>query len=189
MTAKLTQEEFIRKARKMHGDKYDYSKVVYKNWRAKIKIICKTHGEFLQIPNNHLRGNRCKKCVIGLHSGKTAYNFTGHEEIKGQYWWHVKHSAKIRNIEFKITIEDAWKLFVKQQKRCIYTNLPLKFGNPYKKEETTASLDRIDSSKGYTKDNIQWVHKVVNKMKMDHSEKEFMEWIELIYKTKQGKIK
>ena len=60
----LTQEEFINEARKVHGDKYDYSKVEYKTKRDKICIICPKHGEFLQIAQSHLSGHGCPKCAI-----------------------------------------------------------------------------------------------------------------------------
>lgn len=62
MGKKLTQEEFIEKAKKVHGDKYDYSKVEYVNRRTKIKIICSKHGDFEQRPFSHLSGCGCKKC-------------------------------------------------------------------------------------------------------------------------------
>ena len=47
MSKRLTTEEFIEKARKIHGDKYDYSKVEYKSATEKVIIICPIHGEFL----------------------------------------------------------------------------------------------------------------------------------------------
>ena len=56
-------EEFIEKARKVHGDKYDYSKVKYERSNKKVCIICPTHGEFLQTPNSHLRGCGCPDCA------------------------------------------------------------------------------------------------------------------------------
>ena len=59
---KKTPEEFIKQARKVHGDKYDYSKVVYKDGKSKVTIICPVHGEFEQIANNHLKGEGCIKC-------------------------------------------------------------------------------------------------------------------------------
>lgn len=49
----LTTQQFVAKARSLHGDKYDYSKVVYENTWKKVKIICPVHGEFLQAPNCH----------------------------------------------------------------------------------------------------------------------------------------
>ena len=61
---KLTTEEFIKKAKEVHGDKYDYSKVEYKNNKTPVTIICPIHGEFRQRPANHLNGNGCKKCAV-----------------------------------------------------------------------------------------------------------------------------
>lgn len=62
-TKKLNTEEFIKRARKIHGDKYDYSKANYENMRTKISIICKIHGVFLQRPNSHLNnGKGCFDC-------------------------------------------------------------------------------------------------------------------------------
>ena len=63
MSKKLTTEEFIEKARKIHSDKYDYSKVEYVNSKTKVCIICPEHGEFWQIPNAHLKGQGCSKCA------------------------------------------------------------------------------------------------------------------------------
>jgi len=57
---------FISKAIKLHGNKYDYSKVVYVNAKQKIIIICKTHGEFEQTPSNHLSNFNCQKCSNNL---------------------------------------------------------------------------------------------------------------------------
>ena len=59
---KLTTEEFIEKAKEVHGDKYDYSKVEYINNKTKVIITCHIHGEFLQLPNAHLQGHGCDKC-------------------------------------------------------------------------------------------------------------------------------
>lgn len=58
----LTTEEFIEKARKVHGDKYDYSITVYKGRREKIDIICPIHGKFTQNAGKHLNGAGCEKC-------------------------------------------------------------------------------------------------------------------------------
>ena len=63
MAKKLTTEEFIAKAKKVHGDKYDYSKVIYESAVKKVCIICPVHGEFWQTPNSHLSGGGCLKCA------------------------------------------------------------------------------------------------------------------------------
>lgn len=57
-----TQEEFIKRAKSVHGDKYDYSRVNYINNRTKVCIICPEHGEFWQIPYSHLKGFGCSLC-------------------------------------------------------------------------------------------------------------------------------
>ena len=59
----MNTNDFIKKAREIHGDKYDYSKVNYINSKTKVCIICPKHGEFLQIPFSHLNGMGCKKCA------------------------------------------------------------------------------------------------------------------------------
>ena len=65
---KLTKSEFVERAKKVHGEKYDYSKVSYKNNSTKVCIICKEseHGEFYQVANTHLRGSGCPKCKGGV---------------------------------------------------------------------------------------------------------------------------
>lgn len=56
----LTTEEFIKKAKEIHHDKYDYSKTTYKNSHTKVCIICPKHGEFWQRATNHLSGFGCR---------------------------------------------------------------------------------------------------------------------------------
>lgn len=67
-----TTKQFIEEARKIHGDKYDYSKVEYVNAYTKICIICPIHGEFRQTPHMHLQGKRCRKCGIENVAAKVA---------------------------------------------------------------------------------------------------------------------
>ena len=60
--AKLTTEEFIKRARAVHGDKYDYSKVSYVGSKSKVCIVCSEHGDFWQTPCKHLAGHGCERC-------------------------------------------------------------------------------------------------------------------------------
>jgi len=85
---KLTTEEFIAKSRLVHGNTYDYSKVVYINNSTKVQIICPMHGEFEQTPGNHLQGQGCPQCAgntpsttkkfiekaLLVHKGKYTYD-------------------------------------------------------------------------------------------------------------------
>ena len=61
-TPKSTTEEFIKKAKEIYGDKYDYSKVDYKGNKIKVIITCPIHGDWEVTPNNFLRGSECPKC-------------------------------------------------------------------------------------------------------------------------------
>lgn len=87
---KLTTEEFITKAKKIHGDKYDYGLSDYKGSKKKIKIICPIHGEFEQLPNNHLNGAECYLCgVIKTHKCLLSNN----EEFKQKA--NLKHNNQM----------------------------------------------------------------------------------------------
>ena len=61
-SCRKTNNKFQEDAKKVHGDKYDYSKVEYKNSSTKVSIICPEHGEFWQTPSNHLQGKGCPIC-------------------------------------------------------------------------------------------------------------------------------
>ncbi len=108
-------------------------------------------------------------------------HYKGFNQLAGGYWSRVKKQAKDRNLEFNITIEQAWSLFEKQDKKCALTNREISLTR--NKLNQTASLDRIDSSKGYTLDNIQWVHKDVNKMKNNLPEDKLFFWAKKIYEN------
>ncbi|AXF52562.1 MAG: hypothetical protein [Caudoviricetes sp.] len=86
---KLTEEEFIEKAKKAHGDKYDYSLVCYKSSHTKVKIICNEHGVFEQSPNGHLNGRGCLKC--GLNKRTISQTSSSNLFIEKAM---VKHSDK-----------------------------------------------------------------------------------------------
>src|SRR5436305_5698522 len=79
--------------------------------------------------------------------------WSGYGDISGHYFSALKTGAKNRNIEFTITVQEIWELFLKQESKCALSKLPLQFSGQRrikKGVEQTASLDRIDSSKGYT---------------------------------------
>jgi len=80
---KLTTEEFIEKAKLIHGNRYDYSSVKYINNYTKINIICKQHGMFVQTPNNHLRNHGCPICNLSKGE-KEIQSFLFENEIKFQ---------------------------------------------------------------------------------------------------------
>jgi len=110
---------------------------------------------------------------------------TGYEDILGSVWAVWRIGAEKRNIDFEITIEDAWDKFIEQNRKCALSGVELVFRKG-KNRTQTASLDRIDSKKQYTKDNIQWVHKVINIMKGNLDEQEFIVYCKKIAKWKNN---
>ena len=95
----------------------------------------------------------------------------------------IKSTAKKRNLSFTITRSFINKLFIKQNKKCAISGINIILPKDFLELSTgvgTASLDRIDSSEGYDKANVQWVHKTVNIMKQGLSDSKFIEWCKLI---------
>jgi hypothetical protein len=104
-----------------------------------------------------------------------------HPHIPSRYFQSLVYGADRRNIIFEISINDIWNQFEKQNHKCALSGLELKFPTfGEKATEQTASLDRINSDLGYTKDNIQWLHKDVNKMKWELSQDRFLELCRII---------
>lgn len=124
-------------------------------------------------------------CSKRVQRREKSFNWKGYKELSGSFWNCMKRGAKRgkRTIPFDLTIEEAWDLFIKQNRKCAISGIELSM-RPESKygRKGTASLDRIDSSKGYTIDNVQWVHKDINIMKSDHTMLDFLKWINIIYK-------
>lgn len=106
-------------------------------------------------------------------------SWKGFGELSQTFMYRIKRNAKIRNMSFDISIEYLWNLYQSQNGLCALSKLPISFSK-LTADASTASLDRIDSDIGYTKENIQWVHKDVNKMKMEFPESRFIEVCKLI---------
>jgi len=142
-----------------------------RTWRCICRCDC---GRKADINTNCLMRGLSKTCGHKdceyhrqdyTNNGKNNVKFTGYEELSGQKWSAYKCGAKRRKIEFNITIQYAWNLFINQNRKCALTGEDIFFGKT-NTSECTASLDRIDSSKGYIEGNLHWVHKDVNLMKM-----------------------
>ena len=87
---RITQEEFINKSKKVHGDKYDYSKVKYIDLETPVEIICPIHGSFYQKPEHHLMGHGCQKCGRQFsQKEEDLFNF-----IKSLTSFEVRHNDK-----------------------------------------------------------------------------------------------
>ena len=83
-------DTFIQKAKKVHGDKYDYSKVNYINSQTPVIIICPEHGEFKQKPYSHIAGHGCRKCYNKTQCSSSEQFITSAIEIHGNYYDYSK---------------------------------------------------------------------------------------------------
>ena len=103
-----------------------------------------------------------------------------HKEISGAFWCSYRNHAKHLRREFSITMKEAWEIWENQNGYCALSGVQLKFAQCSAKGGfalQTASMDRIDSTLGYFKENVQWVHKEVNFMKQAHTDQKFIELI------------
>lgn len=100
-----------------------------------------------------------------------------YKEIPGKYFSRLKVHAKDKNREFSITKKYVWDKFVEQKRKCALSGVEITFPKVCDcRVMQTASLDRIDSSKGYIAGNVQWIHKDLNKIKSDFAEPDFIKW-------------
>ena len=102
MPIKVTTESFIEKSRKVHGDKYDYSKTIYKGCTNKVCIICPEHGEFWQLPTSHMSGNGCPKCFKTKYAKTTEEFVCDAKKIHGDKYDYSK--VEYKNAHTKVCI-------------------------------------------------------------------------------------
>jgi hypothetical protein len=136
---------------------------------------------------NHLRNGATKSC--GCRSSKNRHgkehaSWTGYEEMTGSFLSQWRHGAKTRNLKITITLEQLWSLYLIQDRKCALTGLPIDFVTPpsttFRQTHGTASIDRIDSKAGYVFGNVQWVHRDVNRMKLEYPQDYFIKICKLI---------
>ena len=148
-----------------------------KDYKHYWNCLCQC-GKEKTIRGNYLTEGRVVSCGCRKkRRGKDHPGWKGCGDLSGQHINGIRANAKCRDIPYKVSVDYLWNLFVKQNKRCALTGKLLSMD---KDSERTASLDRINSTKGYVKGNVQWVHKVINLMKMDLSEPDFLKWCQTV---------
>ena len=121
-------------------------------------------------------------------TGSSCTHWKGFGGILGTVWKGIRNNAKVRGCQFEIDIEYCWNLFNKQNGRCALSGIEIYLPQTFlefKAKKGTASLDRIDSLKGYTKENVQWIHKDINIMKQDFDQNHFIQMCKEISKHNQ----
>lgn len=146
------------------------------NTNPQIRWKCKCDcGTEKTIQGGHLRSGHTSSCGCSWYEyGENHVSWKGYKEISGKYFKSVKYNARTRNLTFNITLEQLWDIFIKQDRKCALSGIPLAFEANHGKIKGNASLDRIDPSKGYTIDNVQWVHSSINNMKWNMPQQGFL---------------
>ena len=172
------------------GKQFGKWKVIKRDseYRSNAYWVCRCEcGLEKPVNSSHLRLGKsisCRRCSEHKHKGK----------ICSRIWSRLRYNSKKghnRQVDLGEP-EDAKKflyelLFKKQKCICALSGLPIIIATTIEGDKhggTTASLDRIDSSKGYTRDNVQWVHKWINFMKQDFTQEEFITFCVAVAKHK-----
>lgn len=169
------------------GDKYDklivvdYTTILTTNGRKNSMVVCRCECGTQNVIKRArcLIDNKTNNCGCAPRG-----QWSGVGELSIDYINRTKRSAKKRRLEFDLDIKWLWNLFLQQERKCALTGLPIKLGS--RSKEYTASLDRIDSNNGYIQGNVQWVHKIIQRMKWQLNEEEFIKMCGLVYINKMN---
>lgn len=181
------------------GDRYGRL-VVQKVWVQKRKDNSKETvaeyrcdcGNIVVVRTKYVRCGHRQSCgCLRTQEGNQHHCWKGYGKLSAAMWSHIRGSAARRSrlIPFEITIEQAWTLFEQQNGKCAISGVAISFPakcRRYGVHDSTASLDRIDSLKGYIVGNVQWVHKTVNAIKWQLPQDEFLRWCTTITFHNQG---
>lgn len=135
-------------------------------------LICKCKcGNTVKLRTRRITYDKQKSCGCLMHKkGNKNPLWKGGKYVSASYVSHLKNDCGRRNLTFNITLEDIELLFEQQNFKCRLSGEEISF------IDNTASVDRIDSKRGYEKDNIQILHRVTNEMKWDYDQQEFIDW-------------
>lgn len=135
--------------------------------RKCVTWICQCDcGALRENPTSKLTSGSFKSCGCGRGKKEGDLNWS----LK--YWNKIRFSAQYRSIAFGLCLEEAREILENQNGKCALTGWEIGLG---RRSLQTASLDRIDSSKGYYKENVQWVHKDANRAKSDFTMEYFID--------------
>lgn len=156
-------------------------------------------GAMTIVSAKHLLNGHTKSCgcfqrdqagmaAILSKAGIRASNWKGVDDMSGSLWGAICKGAEIRGLTITVTHQECADLFREQGGKCALTGCAIWFP-PIGGEgrEGTASLDRIDSTKGYVQGNLQWIHKDLQKMKWDLDQMKFIEWCRAVVDFHESK--
>lgn len=141
-------------------------------------ISCGTRGG--PSLTNSLTRDRGPRCCLD-QSGPNGPRWSGYKEMTGVFLGQYRYDAQRKGREWSVTPEYLWSLWEQQEGKCALSGLSLRHG-------TDASIDRIDSSRGYVEGNVQWVHQKINRMKTDFDEHEFLSLCKSVADFSAGRL-
>lgn len=179
----LSAKSRLKSKKSWIGKKINYYKIldVYldEKYRKYIfKCLCtKCNETIVEKPLNLLRQSMfCIECFRKKNNESDII-------IPYYYFVHIQRNAKTRNLEFSVSREYCSNLLEKQKYKCALSGEPIFFtdNSILNRGKHTASLDRIDSTKGYIEGNLQWVHKKINIMKTNLTDEQFWLFSKKVY--------
>lgn len=151
---------------KVISDRYKKGNV----WYNDCECIC---GTTRPVRNWWLNNSNSKSCGCANVKGRFKSKAVG--DLSASYLTSFKSGRKHKGVQFNddVDLNFLWDLFLKQDKKCAISGVPILLNRQWSKQNKglktkimqTASIDRIDNSLGYTKNNVQWVHKDINFMR------------------------
>lgn len=178
----------MKKLIDLTGRKVGKLKVI--SYSGKNHWLCKCDcGNEKLVRGLGLRRKTTQSCGCIRKNPRSTKCWQGVGNMSGTYWRRILTGASKRGLTVEITKEQAWELFEKQKGKCALTGVNLSFAHDYthNRFEQNASLDRIDSLKGYTIDNVQWIDKEINLMKHARSQEQFIKLCSLVHKHSKSK--
>ena len=137
------------------------------HYRYLVRCNC---GVVKTLFGTHMISGKTKHC--GCKTPRNSSNWQGYKGVGKTYWSSLKRGANGEKgrapIEFDLSLKFIGDLLESQDYKCNLSGLPISC------LDKTASLDRTDSSKGYTEDNVQWVEKDINMMKRHYTQDYFI---------------
>lgn len=167
----------------------EYTKTRGALWECECKC-----GNKIKLSSNALTSGNNITCGNKINHNNTVLDTKNLRfgELPATHISSIKQNAIKRNLVFDLTGEYLWDLFLQQNKKCAISNIDLVFTpnrNSHKfRYLTTASLDRIDSSKGYIVGNVRWVHKDINKMLSNYGDEKFIDYCNRCVNTHYSKL-
>lgn len=158
-----------------------------------VVVQCKC-GALQQMTISSLMSGYTKRCFNCRDINTSRRRYEGVGDLSGTYYTQIRNGAKQRNLEFSVSKEYLWNLYQQQNGKCALSGITLdltkNFANILRKtgQYVSASIDRIDSTRGYVEGNVQWVHKDINQIKHKFGQEVFIKMCKLVAKTHAGGI-